>query len=65
MSVYVPFDAVIPCSVTDDGMLRQLRYHLAVIAGGGRALTIVLLNPYLSFYENTVDPYQMASDEAF
>ena len=27
-------------------------------------LTIVLLNPDLSFFENTVDLYQLASDEA-
>ena len=27
-------------------------------------LTIVLLNPDLSFFKNTVDPDQLASDEA-
>ena len=28
------------------------------------ALTLVLLNPGLSFFENDVDPDQLASDEA-
>ena len=64
----MPFGVVISNSVTHDVMLWQLRYqsryHLAVIAGGERSLTIVLLNPYLSCSENTVDPDQMAYDEA-
>ena len=29
-----------------------------------KILTLVLLNPYLSFFQNTVDPDQLAFDEA-
>ena len=35
-----------------------------VLNTGNDALTLVLLNPDLSIFENTVDPDQMASDEA-
>ena len=39
-------------------------FHFAIYSSKGRSMSLVLLNPDISIFENTVDPNQLASDKA-